>query len=137
MERRLEAVASNIANLNTAGYRAVGVRFSTELKQVGQDQISFASPGETYVIRNQGPMTHTGNSLDAAVDGDGWFALDTPDGTVYTRDGRFHLTANGPAPSTATASLTAAARRSPSTRPPGRWRSPRTAASARAAGALA
>jgi flagellar basal-body rod protein FlgF len=95
MERRLEAIASNIANVNTAGYRAVGVRFSTELEQAGQAQVNFTSPGETYVVRNQGPITHTGNSLDVAIDGDGWFGLNTPEGTVYTRDGRFHLTANG------------------------------------------
>jgi len=93
MERRLEAIASNIANVNTAGYRAVGVRFSTELQQAGQ--VSFSSPGETYVVRNQGPITHTGNSLDVAIDGDGWFGMETPDGTVYSRDGRFHMTAEG------------------------------------------
>ncbi len=93
MERRLEAIASNIANVNTAGYRAVGLQFTTELADAGQ--VAFASPGETYVIRNQGPISHTGNSLDVAVDGNGWFALDTPEGTVYTRDGRFHMTANG------------------------------------------
>ena len=95
MERRLEAIANNIANVNTAGYRAVGVRFSSELDQAGQTQVDFTSPGQTYVVRSQGPITHTGNSLDVAVDGDGWFSLETPTGTVYTRDGRFHMTANG------------------------------------------
>lgn len=95
MERRLEAIASNIANINTAGYRAVGVRFSTELAQAGQVQVNFASQGEAYVMRNQGPIAHTGNNLDVAVDGDGWFALEAPDGTVYTRDGRFYMTDNG------------------------------------------
>ncbi len=93
MERRLEAIASNIANVNTAGYRAVGVRFSTELQQAGQ--VNYASPGQAYVVRNQGPISHTGNSLDVAIDGDGWFGLTTPEGTVYTRDGRLQMTANG------------------------------------------
>ena len=95
MERRLEAIASNIANVNTAGYRAVGVSFSTELAQAGQNQVSFSSSGESYVERNQGPISHTGNSLDVAVDGDGWLGLETPTGTVYTRDGRFHMTSDG------------------------------------------
>ena len=95
MERRLEAIASNIANVNTAGYRAVGMQFSTELQQVGGSQVAYSSPGEAYVIRDQGPISHTGNSLDVAVDGNGWFGLETPTGTVYTRDGRFHLTAQG------------------------------------------
>ena len=93
MEQRLEAVASNIANVNTAGYRAAGVAFTAVLDQTGQ--VSYASPGQSYVIRNQGPISHTGGSLDAAIDGDGWFGLETPSGTVYTRDGRFHMTANG------------------------------------------
>ena len=95
MERRLEAIANNIANVNTAGYRAVGVRFSSELQKAGQNQVSFSSPGQTYVVRNQGPITHTGNTLDVAVDGNGWFGLETPSGTVYSRDGRFHMTADG------------------------------------------
>jgi flagellar basal-body rod protein FlgF len=95
MERRLEAIASNIANVNTAGYRAVGVRFSTELAQAGQTQVNFTSQGQNYVVRSQGPINATGNSLDVAVDGDGWFGLETREGTVYTRDGRFHMTANG------------------------------------------
>lgn len=95
MERRLEAIANNIANVNTAGYRAMGVQFSTELQQAGQTQVSFSSTGTTYVVRNQGPISHTGNSLDVAVDGEGWFGLETPTGTVYTRDGRFHMTAEG------------------------------------------
>ena len=93
MEQRLEAIASNIANVNTAGYRAAGVQFNAVLDQTGQ--VAYASPGQSYVIRNQGPISHTGNSLDVAVDGEGWFALETPSGTVYTRDGRFHMTANG------------------------------------------
>ncbi len=95
MERRLDAIASNIANVNTAGYRAVGVRFSAEMAQIGQTQVDFASQGQAYVVRNQGPITHTGDSLDVAIDGDGWFGLDTPNGTVYTRDGRLHMNANG------------------------------------------
>lgn len=93
MERRLEAIANNVANVNTAGYRAVALRFTTELQQAGQ--VNFSSSGETYVVRDQGPISHTGNSLDVAVDGDGWFGLETPSGTVYTRDGQFHMTENG------------------------------------------
>ena len=95
MERSLEVIANNIANVNTAGYRAAGVQFSAQLSQVGQDQVAFSSPGEVYVIRQQGPIAYTGNSLDVAVDGEGWFGLQTPTGTVYSRDGRFHMTAGG------------------------------------------
>jgi flagellar basal-body rod protein FlgF len=95
MEVKLDVIANNIANMNTAGFRAAGVRFSQEMAQVGDAQVVYASPGDSYVIRQQGPITHTGNALDVAVDGDGWFGLETPQGTVYTRDGRFHMTAEG------------------------------------------
>ncbi len=95
MEKRLEAIASNIANVNTAGFRAAGIRFAAQLSQVGGQEVAFSSPGETYVIRQQGPINYTGNSLDVAIDGDGWLGIGVPGGTAYTRDGRMHMTALG------------------------------------------
>lgn len=95
MEARLEAVASNIANVNTPGFRAAGVRFSAELARMGEDQVAFASPGDAYVVRDQGPLGFTGNTLDVGIQGEGWFGFETKQGMVYSRDGRFHLTANG------------------------------------------
>ena len=95
MEARLESIASNIANVNTPGFRAAGVRFEAEIRRVGQDQVAYASSGESYVNRKQGPITYTGNTLDVAIQGDGWFGFNTPQGTVYSRDGRFHMNANG------------------------------------------
>jgi flagellar basal-body rod protein FlgF len=92
LERRLETIANNIANMNTAGFRAEGVKFETALSTAGEDSVAFASSGEAYISRRAGPMNFTGNSLDVAIGGDGWFALESPAGTVYTRDGRFHLT---------------------------------------------
>jgi flagellar basal-body rod protein FlgF len=89
---RMDAIANNIANMNTAGYRAAGVKFHAAMSVVGDAQVAFASPGSVYLVRDSGPVTYTGNSLDVAIDGDGWLALGTPQGTVYTRDGRMHLT---------------------------------------------
>lgn len=92
LSRRMEAIANNIANMNTAGYRAAGVKFEQALTSVGDQSVAFASPGTTYIVRDTGPVNYTGNSLDVAIDGDGWLGLQTPDGTVYTRDGRMHMT---------------------------------------------
>lgn len=100
MEARLEAIANNIANVNTSGYRASGIRFETTMAEVGGEQVAYTSRGETYIIRQQGPINYTGNSLDVAVDGEGWFALQTPSGMAYSRDGRFHLTDLGELEST-------------------------------------
>jgi flagellar basal-body rod protein FlgF len=94
--KRMDAIAANIANSNTAGFRASGVKFDAALATVAGEQVAFAGPGEVYIIRDQGPIGFTGNSMDVAIDGDGWLALQAPDGTVvYTRDGRMQLTAIG------------------------------------------
>lgn len=95
LEKRMDTIANNVANMNTAGFRAEGVKFDTLISHTGGDSVAFASSGEPYISREAGPMSFTGNSLDAAIGGDGWFALQSPAGTVYTRDGRFHLTALG------------------------------------------
>ncbi len=95
LEKRLDTVAANIANMNTAGYRAQGVAFSSLLSSVGERPASFVTTGTDYISRAQGAMTKTDNPLDVAVQGDAWFAVQTPDGTAYTRDGRMKMTAAG------------------------------------------
>jgi flagellar basal-body rod protein FlgF len=95
MNKRMEAIANNIANMNTAGYRAAGVKFQAAMSHVGDEQVAYASPGTVYILRESGPVSYTGNSLDVAIDGDGWLALKSPQGTIYTRDGRMHMTDRG------------------------------------------
>jgi flagellar basal-body rod protein FlgF len=95
LERRLETIASNVANMNTVGYRADGVSFSAELAKAGDQQVAFASTGSGYISRVSGPLAKTGNPLDLAVQGDGWFAIQTPSGIAYTRDGRMQLAETG------------------------------------------
>jgi flagellar basal-body rod protein FlgF len=95
MNKRMEAIANNIANMNTAGYRAAGVKFQAAMSHVGDEQVAYASPGTVYILREAGPVSYTGNSLDVAIDGDGWLALKSPQGTIYTRDGRMHMTDRG------------------------------------------
>jgi flagellar basal-body rod protein FlgF len=92
MRTRMETTAQNIANINTAGYRGAGVKFEAVLAKAGDTPVAYSSAGETYITRKTGQISHTGNTLDVAIDGDGWFGLSSPDGVVYTRDGRFHMT---------------------------------------------
>ena len=91
IEKRLNAIANNVANMNTPGFRAEGVKFSSMLEAYGDDPVAFASGGESYISRRSGALTETGNALDAAIDGDGWFSFQAGDRTVYSRDGRFHM----------------------------------------------
>jgi flagellar basal-body rod protein FlgF len=95
LERRLNTVANNVANLNTGGYRAEEVKFETILSQAGAAPVAFASPGETFISRRAGPVSKTDSSLDVAIQGDAWLAMSTPSGTVYTRDGRMNMTETG------------------------------------------
>ena len=96
LERRLTSIANNVANANTTGYRAEEVKFDSVLAAAGDGSVAFSSPGDSFISRRGGPVSHTGNPLDVAVQGDGWLAISLPNGTTaYTRDGRLHMSATG------------------------------------------
>lgn len=95
LARRLDTIADNVANASTIGFRATGVKFEDVVSGTGPRSVSFASTGNTYLSGAHGAMTQTGNPFDFAVQGDAWFAIDTPAGTVMTRDGRFSMNENG------------------------------------------
>ncbi len=95
IEKRLQTVANNIANMNTAGYRADGVTFESVLSTAGADPVAFSSSGENYISRRPGEVSRTGNPLDVAVTGDAWLGIRTPQGIAYTHDGRLKITTTG------------------------------------------
>ena len=95
MERRLNTIANNVANMNTGGFRADEVKFEEILSLAAKENVSFASSGQNFISRRTGPMTKTDNPLDVAIQGDGWFAFQGPSGPIYTRDGRFKMNENG------------------------------------------
>ncbi|RWD68740.1 MAG: flagellar basal-body rod protein FlgF, partial [Mesorhizobium sp.] len=95
LERRLDTIADNVANASTIGFRATGVKFEDVVSGTGPKSVSFASSGNTYLSGAHGALTETGNPFDFAIQGDAWFAIDTPAGTVMTRDGRFSMNENG------------------------------------------
>lgn len=95
LERRLETIADNIANMNTVGYRATGVSFEAEIAKAGETALNYVSPGSDYLSRRIGGLVKTDNPLDFAVQGDGWFGIQTPSGPAYTRDGRTRIDESG------------------------------------------
>lgn len=95
LEKRLTTIADNVANMNTAGFRATGVRFDDLVTGTGANRLDFTSSGETFLNTAKGSVTQTGNPFDFAVRGDAWFSIDTPAGQVMTRDGRFSMTPEG------------------------------------------
>ena len=95
LEQRLETIADNVANMNTVGYRATGVSFESEIARAGDARMSYASSGSDFISRRLGGLVKTDNTLDFAVQGDGWFGIQTPQGPAYTRDGRAKIDESG------------------------------------------
>ncbi len=95
VDKRLQSVATNIANMNTAGYRADGVTFATVLSKTGEAPVAFSAGGADFISRRTGEMTKTDNPLDVAVQGDAFLGIKTPSGIAYTRDGRMKMAPTG------------------------------------------
>jgi len=95
LERRLETIAHNVANMNTVGFRATGVTFANELAKAGDNRLDYVSPGDDFISRRAGGLVKTDNPLDFAVQGEGWFGISTANGIAYTRDGRASIDETG------------------------------------------
>jgi flagellar basal body rod protein FlgG len=105
-EQWLDVTANNLANVSTNGYKADALVFSDTLqRQLNSGDGSGAiigtlGSGPSYVGEvtdfSLGNMTATGNPLDVALTGEqGMFAVQTPNGVQYTRDGSFRMDSNG------------------------------------------
>lgn len=94
--REMGVVANNIANASTSGFRREGVVFSEFVAALDQDpslSMSYASGRE--VDLSQAGLSQTGGSFDFAIQGDGFFLIETPDGQMLTRAGSFTPSAEG------------------------------------------
>jgi flagellar basal-body rod protein FlgF len=87
----LDATANNIANATTAGYRGDRVTFREALGAARSADVALVGPGATQLDQRAGALTSTENPLDLALEGDGVFGVDTPQGPRYTRAGNFRL----------------------------------------------
>lgn len=95
LSRQMEIIADNIANISTPGFKAEMLAVIPEGDGVAPKNELMAVPlGLVRDIR-AGDFNHTGNSLDLAIKGDGFFVVQTPAGERYTRNGRFQLDGDG------------------------------------------
>src|SRR5207302_8879038 len=90
----LDTIANNLANANTPGFRAQRNMFSSVLQQSQGSQLnrainSYGVLSGSTLDATQGALQKTGNDLDVAIEGPGYFAIETAGGTMYTRDGSF------------------------------------------------
>ncbi len=97
LSKELNSVANNIANVSTAGYRREGFLFSEYVRALEpQDRsISQANVGGHFFDSTPGALTQTGGMFDLAIEGEGYFLVETPYGERLTRQGSFMLDAEG------------------------------------------
>ena len=98
----LDIAATNLANAQTPGYRAEQEYFRSVLlgpdaedSQLGQAVNNFGLLGGDRLNLAQGALNQTGNPLDLAIQGEGFFMVQSPNGSRYTRDGGFHRSPAG------------------------------------------
>ena len=124
-EMRLDVLANNLANTSTTGFKEGEITFDSYMTKPGVEQfplpgdsfMGLRGPGDipfpfsnpatnaysvtyprsdgTHVNLSQGPVKKTDNPLDVALEGNGFFVVQTPDGRRYTRDGSFAINAGG------------------------------------------
>jgi flagellar basal-body rod protein FlgF len=94
--RDLNVTANNVANVNTSGYQAEEMMFTDYLVNDGnKHKMAFTQDISSYRDTRAGGMHITGNALDVAIQGEGYFTVQTPQGNRYTRSGNFQLDGQG------------------------------------------
>ena len=93
----MQAVANNIANASTTGYRREGVIFSEFVAALAPDDpsLSMATAQVRDTRLDQAPVTFTGGSFDLAIEGEGFFMVEGPTGPMLTRAGNFTPSPDG------------------------------------------
>ena len=92
----MDVVANNMANASTTGFKREGIEFETYLTQPAPGQsINFVVDKSTYRDTSTGAIKSTGNPLDLAIEGKGYFQVQTASGMRYSRGGSFQVDNQG------------------------------------------
>lgn len=101
-QRAMDVTAHNLANLNTPGFRTQRMQFADWLARQSGDMavnggrvVAFTQDRASWREQRAGAVAQTGNPLDLAITGDGYFTVQTANGTRLTRAGRFSLMPDG------------------------------------------
>jgi flagellar basal-body rod protein FlgF len=96
-EHQMEVLSNNIANLSTPGFKGEKMMFQEYLTKPtdGSDPSSYVVSQGNARDMSQGPLTHTGNPLDVALNGNGFMTVTTPTGNQYTRNGHMQIDNQG------------------------------------------
>jgi len=97
--RDMDITSNNIANTNTTGYNSEHLLFNSymmrDINQGDRNPMEFAHDIRSYRDTSPGSMRKTDKELDVAIQGDGYFSVETPLGVRYTRAGSFMINGNG------------------------------------------
>ena len=103
LERQLDVVANNVANINTSGFKADRALFEEYLRSPAHEdnfvradrRVSFVQDRATFHDFSAGPSEQTKNPLDVSIDGSAFLVVQTPAGERYTRDGSLQINNQG------------------------------------------
>jgi flagellar basal-body rod protein FlgF len=103
LSRQMDVVANNIANINTTGFKSEALLFEEYVMPVARDRdfrrpdqpLSYVQDWATVHDFAAGSIQQTGNPLDVALQGEGFFAIQTPAGERWTKSGAFQIDASG------------------------------------------
>jgi flagellar basal-body rod protein FlgF len=103
LQRQMDVVANNMANINTTGFKSEQLLFEQYVMPVARDRdfigndqpLSYVQDWATLHDLTGGAMVQTGNDLDVALNGDGFFAVQAPGGDRWTKAGSFQLDRTG------------------------------------------
>ncbi|GLK54120.1 flagellar basal-body rod protein FlgF [Methylopila capsulata] len=103
LRRELDVIANNVANMNTTGFKAEQMVFSEFMMPNARDgtfptqdqKLSFVQQRGTWHSFAPGNVEATGGAMDFAIDGEGFFVVETEAGERYTRSGEFGVNASG------------------------------------------
>jgi flagellar basal-body rod protein FlgF len=96
LRRKMDIIANNLANMTTSGYRSEALLAEPVRTPAGnRERLAFVQDVAVARSLDPGTLTTTGNPLDLAIDGPGYFVVETPEGERYSRGGQFGLNAAG------------------------------------------
>jgi flagellar basal-body rod protein FlgF len=91
LRQQVDLIGHNVANLSTAGFKREGLAFATHVERLDLPggSLAMAEVSGSHTDRRTGALARTGNPFDFAIEGSGFFAVETAAGVRYTRDGCF------------------------------------------------
>ena len=96
LRREMTAIANNVANIDTPGYRREGLVFAEFVQRTGAgESLSMADSGASFASADQGELRMTGAALDLALESEGFFQTRSADGPLLTRAGAFQRSPEG------------------------------------------